>query len=312
MLEDKRARIVLDLTGGDRGYEPNLEALKLLECDSKNDFELICVGDPEIWDNSSSFELIRPGGKDPVRFGLELVKENYADAFVSAGDTGHIVSNAAFILGKMENISRPALLALVPTIHREPAVLIDVGATPRATSKNLVDFALMGLAYAENVLGWKNPKVALLSIGEENHKGTQEIKEANSILRETLPNFIGNAEGKDIIASSCSIFVCDGYTGNILLKFAESMKKFLRFIYGRASSKDIRAKIGGLLLEPYLKMLLKDFDYANYGGAPLLGVKGACIIGHGRSSPLAIKNAVLLAVKVVNSEVLEKMRGLQF
>ncbi len=312
MDNKKKARIVLDLSGGDWGYGPNLEALSLISGEEEIEFELICVGEPVPWQERPSIELVRSGNRDPVRVGLELVRDGYADAFVSVGDTGNIVGNAAFILGKLENISRPALLASIPTIHKTPALLIDVGATPRATTQNLVDFAFMALIYAKNVLKWQEPKVSVLSIGEEDYKGTKETKEANSILRELMPNFTGNAEGNDIIRGESRIFVCDGYTGNIILKFAESTKNFFKFAIKKASLKNARAKFGGFLLEPYLKEFFDAFDYARYGGAPLLGINGVCIVGHGRSSPVAIKNAVIQAKRIVQSNILEQIRELSW
>jgi len=303
-------RVVLDLAGGDFGYAVNLEALRILSRESDLPFDIIAVGNPELDEWNFDFELVNSCDNDPVKVGLELVRDGVAQAFVSVGDTSKVVSRAAFILGRVENISRPAIIAMFPTIHREPAIVIDVGATPSANAQNLVDFALMSVVYAENVLGWNSPRVALLSIGEESKKGTPEIREAGATLTSILPNFIGNAEGRDIIHRRSDIFVCEGLVGNILLKFFESMRDFFRVAFHRAKNKDLRSKFGGTLLEPSIRSILTEFDYATYGGAPLLGVNGVCIIGHGRSTPQAVRNAVHLAAKISSTGIVEKIKEL--
>ncbi len=290
-------RVALDLHGGDKAPWVNIEAVSLLSQGAAG-LELIAVGSPSDW----QFNLPLVRTERPIRDGITLVKNGAADAFVSAGDTSKVVINASFILGRLAGVSRPALASLFPTLKGKPILLLDVGATPVCTARNLIEFAQMSLIYAKTSLGWNKPRIALLSIGREPSKGSNAVKEAHAFLSENVENFIGNIEGHDLLARKADIVVTDGFVGNVLLKFTESVKYLLRRKIRHTGSTELRVELGRFLLKPYIDNILKDFDYSEYGGAPLLGVNGICLVAHGRSSPNAIKNAVLLAYKLVQSD----------
>ena len=295
-------RIVLDLAGGDNAPWINIEAISLV-AHKIDDLAIIAIGNPPDWE----FDIPLIESKRTIRDGIALVKAGDADAFVSAGDTGKIIINASFTLGKLKNISRPALASLFPTLKGKPILLLDVGATPVCTTRNFIEFAEMGLTYAQTSLGWKNPRVALLSIGAESYKGSAAVKKAHAFLSENVENFIGNIEGHDILTRKADVVVTEGFVGNVLLKFTESLKHLLRVKISRLGDLNLKTKVGELLLSPYINDIFKDFDYSEYGGAPLLGINGVCLVAHGRSSSNAIKNAILLAYKLVTLELTKKL-----
>jgi glycerol-3-phosphate acyltransferase PlsX len=229
--------------------------------------------------------------------GLRLQVEGQSDAFVSAGNTGAQMAASAFILRLHEGLTRPAIGTLIPSA-RIPVVMLDAGANVDCSAAELVQFARLGAVYAEDVLGRPNPAVALLSVGEEPEKGNLAVKEAHKTLAASAGlNFIGNVEGRDVPMGACDrgavdVVVCDGFVGNVLLKFYESVP---RLIFG------LLAKSG--VSKEQLTGALKGLDYAAHGGAPLLGVKGVSIICHGKSSPEAIKNGILVGLRAVQSRM---------
>ncbi len=237
--------------------------------------------------------------------GLELLWDGKADAFVSMGNTGAVVASSLINLGRIEGILRPALMTLFPTGKKYPTLILDVGANVDCKPEHLFQFGRMGSVYAEKVLGVNNPKVALLSIGEEPSKGNQAVKKAFSLFEDSDLNFVGNVESREIIDGKVNVVVCDGFVGNVLLKFAESTFKHLKKTFVKGKAMSLRLVLGGFMLLPTIVGMMKDYDYREYGGAPLLGVRGNVIIGHGRSTPKAIKNAILYAQKMAISRLYE-------
>ncbi len=232
--------------------------------------------------------------------GLRLQADGQSDAFVSAGNTGAQMAASAFVLGRHQGLARPAISTMFPTA-RKPVVVLDSGANVDCSAEELVQFARIGTVYAEDMLGRPNPTVGLLSIGEEPEKGNAAVKEAHQLLASTPGvNFLGNVEGRDIPVGHCDrgpidVVVCDGFVGNVLLKFYEALAPTLMGMFARALGAEREA----------LEQAFRELDYADHGGAPLLGVKGVSIISHGKSGPRAIKNAVGVAVRAVESRMSE-------
>lgn len=228
--------------------------------------------------------------------GADLVKRGEADAFVSAGNTGAMTAAAHMMWRTIPNITRPAIATVVPC-RTGCFVLLDSGATVDADPENLYEFAIMGSVYAESVLGLKNPRVALLNIGEEETKGNQLTKAAYKLLKSDFPGFIGNVEGKHVFDGDVDVVVCDAFVGNVLIKTAQGLGQFVIDMFKESAPKNPLARLPLLLLKGGINRLKKRMDYAEYGGAPLLGVDGICFICHGHSNAKAIKNALLMAQK---------------
>ncbi|RMG27162.1 MAG: phosphate acyltransferase PlsX [Armatimonadetes bacterium] len=224
----------------------------------------------------------------------KMVKTGEADAFVSAGNTGAVTAAAHLFWKCAPSISRPAIATILPS-RRERFVLIDSGATPDASVRNLLEFAVMGTAYAEAVLGIEQPKVALLNIGEEPSKGNALTKEAYKAFSAYLPNFAGNIEGKALFHGGADVVVCDAFVGNVLLKTAEGLGSFVMEMFKESVPKNPILRLPLLLLRKGLEDMKRKMDYAEIGGAPLLGVNGICFICHGHSDEKAIRNALLNA-----------------
>jgi len=227
-----------------------------------------------------------------------LVKEGRAAAVVSAGSTGAQMAAALLILGRSGKIQRPAIATIIPTL-KGPKLLLDAGANVDCRPEHLYEFALMGNVYAARVMGIHEPRVGLLNIGTEACKGNEQTLGAYNLLKDAPLNFIGNIEGRDILAGDTDVIVCDGFVGNVLLKFGEGMAQVLFTMIGREIKNSFRARLGAALVLPALRGLKKQVDYTEYGGAPLLGVQGVSIICHGSSNARAIKNAIKVAVRCV-------------
>lgn len=256
-------------------------------------FELIDASDViEMTDKPSV--AIRGKPNSSMAVGIRLQAEGKSDAFVSAGNTGAQMAASTFVLRLHEGLTRPAIATVFPTA-RQPVVVLDAGANVDCSAKELVQFARLGSVYARDILGRTDPAVGLLSIGEEPEKGNAAVKEAHQLLLGAGLNFIGNVEGRDIPHGACDrgpvdVVVCDGFTGNVLLKFYESVAPMLFGMLAKAGVT--REQLGAVV---------HAMDYAKYGGAPLLGVKGVSIICHGKSSPEAIKNGILAGLRAVES-----------
>jgi len=239
---------------------------------------------------------------------IELLKSNEVDGVVSAGHSGATMSLATLRIGRIKGIKRPAIVTFMPTIKKQYSLLLDVGANVDCDAHNLYQFALMGTVYAKVVLNKNEPKIGLLSNGEEKSKGNSLTKEAFSLL-ENLDNFIGNVEGGDIFKGEVDVIVTDGFIGNIVLKTSEGAAFAISFLIKDEIIKSgLLQKIGALLLKPVFKGLKKATDYAEYGGAPLLGVNGCVIISHGKSNSKAIKNAIFQAIKYIENDVTNKIK----
>jgi glycerol-3-phosphate acyltransferase PlsX len=246
--------------------------------------------------------------KSSIRIGAELVKKGEAEAFVSTGNTGAVVYLSKKILGALKGVEKPALSLLVPNL-KGLTLLIDVGANVNCRPHHLEQFGVMGHVFMESVLGLKNPRVGLMSIGEEESKGNELTKEAFEKLKASSLNFIGNVEGKDMYSGKADVIVSDGFTGNVALKVSEGAIETFFYMARTELMKNFFSKIGLFLMKRHLKKIFKKIDYSEYGGAQLLGINGVCIIGHGRSTPNAVKNAVGLAKDFVQNKVQEKIQN---
>jgi len=243
-----------------------------------------------------------------------LVRDGVASAFVSAGNTGAAMVTAKLTLGTISGIDRPAVAAVVPGIDRQTLIL-DVGANVDCKPRHLLEFAVMGHFYSEAVLGVARPRVGLLSVGEERGKGDRLTQEAYPLLSAAGLNFIGNVEGSDVYAGTVDVVICDGFVGNVVLKVSEGLAEMIYALLRREAKNSAASAVGLLLAKGALTVLRRKGDYAEYGGAPLLGVKGACLVGHGRSSPKAIRNALRsansYATRGVIRHIEEKIAQLQ-
>ena len=322
-------RIALDAMGGDYAPSVNIEgAIEIV-----NDFEdtdIILVGDEPVisreladkkyspkrisikhasqsvkMDESTTI-AIRKKRDSSIRRGIELVKHGEADAFVSAGHSGAVMATALLLLGTSDVVDRPAIAAIMPTL-KAPFVLIDAGANLYCKPNNLLQFALMGSTYCKIILGRPDPKVALISTGEEDTKGNELIKETFKLLKEADINFIGNIDGKDIFTGDIDVIVCDGFIGNVILKTSEGLADAIIKMLKREIAGLATGRIGYLFMKPALRNFKKKTDYDEYGGAPLLGINGTCIISHGRSTAKAIRNAIRVASDFAEKKVYDSI-----
>jgi glycerol-3-phosphate acyltransferase PlsX len=241
-----------------------------------------------------------------IKKAIDLVKNGKAMAMVSAGNTGAVMALAKNVLGSMKNIDRPALAIMLPTL-KGSSLLVDVGANTDSKPHNLVEFALMGKIYLENIVGIKNPRIGLMNIGEEEVKGNELTKTTHNLLKQLDINFIGNVEGRDVYIGEADLIVTDGFTGNVTLKVSEGVVEVMLSMLKREIMSNVFSKIGFFFLKHSLKRIKKKLDYSEYGGALLLGVNGIVIIGHGGSNAKAIKNAISLSYRFVTEKVLDKI-----
>jgi len=242
-----------------------------------------------------------------IAAGIGLVRDKKADAFVSPGNTGAVMAKSLLTLGRMKNVSRPAIATLFPSATGRPTVVLDVGANAESKPHHLAQFAVMGSVYAAAMLNLEAPRVGLISIGEERSKGNELIFNAQELLKHSNINFVGNIEGRDILSGEVDVAVTDGFTGNILLKFAESVKPMLTKHIQRQVQTNIFSRIGVFLLLPFLRRMNKRLDYAEVGGAPLLGVNGNVIICHGASGSRAMSNAVKAAYEMSSRKIVRNI-----
>lgn len=249
-------------------------------------------------------QAVRKKKDSSIVVGCRLVKEGAAQGFFSAGSTGACLAAATLVMGRAKGVLRPALATVLPSPVR-PVVMCDVGANADCKPEYLVQFARMGSVYAQKMLGIEHPRAALLNIGEEEEKGSRLAQEAHKLMREKLPNFAGNAEGGDVLAAAFDVYVCDGFTGNVCLKTIEGTSKVLFKTLKGIMTESLATKLGALALKGGLTELKQQVSADTYGGAPLLGVNGACIVGHGSSNPTAIKNGVLTSARLVRERVSE-------
>lgn len=320
-------KIALDAMGGDYAPAVNIEGA-LDTINNFDDVEVILVGNESILlreldsrrfppsrisvkhasqvvgMDESPAAAIRKKRDSSIRKGIELVKHGEADAFVSAGHSGVVMATALLVLRASELVDRPAIATIMPTL-KAPFVLIDAGANIHCRPENLLQFALMGSTYCRVILGRVEPKVALISTGEEDTKGNELTKETFKLLKEADINFVGNIDGKDIFTGDVDVIVCDGFTGNVILKTSEGLADALIRMLKREVANLASGRIGYLFMKPALKNFKKKTDYDEYGGAPLLGINGTCIISHGRSTAKAIRNALRVASDFASKKVYE-------
>jgi len=244
---------------------------------------------------------VRSKRDSSMRVGLKLVHEHKCAGFVTAGNTGAAMATAKMVLGALPGVDRPALAAVMPTVKGNPCVLLDVGANVDCKAHNLEQFAVMGEMYARSVLKVRQPRVGLLSIGEEETKGNELTHEAFPMLKALPINFIGNVEGRDIFNGNADVIVCDGFVGNVALKTSEGIGRFVRDALRESLKSTVTAQVGALLSRRAFNDFRRRLDYTEYGGAPLLGVRGICIIGHGSSNDNAIFNGIRVAHEFVRS-----------
>ncbi|MBU2064155.1 MAG: phosphate acyltransferase PlsX [Candidatus Omnitrophica bacterium] len=324
-------RIAVDAMGGDNAPDVIVEGA--LEAAKSCSDDIILVGNKSVIESKLSkfknipsnltvenaSELIgmdespavsvRRKKDSSINVAVNLVKEKKADAVVSAGNTGAVVCAASLFLRALPGIDRPGISVFFPSL-KDRVLLIDAGANVDAKPEHLLQYAIMGSVYAKFVLNKKNPKVGLLNIGEEESKGPEFVKETFKLLEQNKNiNFIGNVEGRDICVGNCDVVVCDGFVGNVVLKVSEGIADAIKEMLKRKLASNFITWIGALLSAPAFKALKKEIDYAEYGGAPLLGIDGACIIAHGGSSAYAIKNAIRAAreylLNNVNQHIIE-------
>src|SRR5215470_4829183 len=230
-----------------------------------------------------------------IHVAARLMREGAVSGFVSAGNTGAVMATVKMIMGTLAVVDRPALSTVLPTEKRKPAILLDVGANVDCKPRHLEQFAIMGDIYSRAIFGIRRPRVGLLSIGEEDSKGNELTKEAFKSLKRAPINFIGNVEGRDIFKGEIDVIVCDGFTGNVALKLSEGLIETFATMLRQELEKTIAAKVGYILAERAFRAFRRRLDYSEYGGAPLLGIKGITIVCHGRSNANAIKNAIRVA-----------------
>jgi glycerol-3-phosphate acyltransferase PlsX len=243
-----------------------------------------------------------------VRVAADLVREGYASGIVSAGNTGAVMAISKMVIGVVPGVDRPALATVLPTLVGH-AVLLDVGANVECKPNQLVQFAIMGHLFSKKIVGVANPRVGLMSVGEEESKGNDLTKEVHKTLKETHLNFIGNVEGRDIYNGRADVIVCDGFTGNVALKTSEGLIEAVLKLLKDELSSNLQAKVGALLSKQSFMRLKKKLDYSEYGGAPLIGLRGVSIICHGRSSGNAIKNAIRVAKEFAENQVNAKLEA---
>jgi len=257
--------------------------------------------------HESPVSVLRKKKDSSIIIATKLVRDEKASAVVSAGHSGATMAASLLILGPVKGVERPAIATILPTLEGV-AIMLDVGANVDCKPKHLFQFAIMGHAYAVKMLKKENPRIGLLSIGEEDTKGNMLTKETFVYLKNSPLNFIGNVEGKDVYRGRADVIVCDGFIGNVALKISEAVADTMGKMLSREIKKSPAGKIGYLMLKKAFASFKKKVDYAEYGGAPLLGVNGVCIICHGRSSPKAIKNAIGMSVGLSDVHTIEYLQ----
>src|SRR5918998_1895853 len=330
-------RVVVDAMGSDRAPHPEIDGALAAARDFRIEVTLVgqrevvekelrrCGwrrdGDKGIWFVEAAEVIgmdepvataVRRKRRSSMRVGARLVADGHADGFVSAGNTGAAMATAKMVIGMLPGVDRPALAALLPTKSGRPTMLLDVGANAECKAHHMAQFAIMGDAYSRSVLGTERPAVGLMSIGEEEAKGNDLTKEAFPLLRELSSlNFVGNVEGRDVFSGQVDVIVTDGFTGNVILKLSEGLQEAVISMIRRELSASTITKAGAVLARPAFQRLKKRLDYAEYGAAPLLGVKNIVVVGHGSSNARAVRNAIRTVKEFSDNGAAERIeRGL--
>ena len=282
------------------------EIEKLLKKEGYKGAGISVVNCTEVIENDESpVRAVRSKKDSSIVRGLNMVKEGEGDVFISAGSTGAILAGGLIVLGKIKGIDRPTLATIYPVIGREPSLLTDAGANAECKPINLLEFGLMGAIYMDRVMGRKHPTVGLVNNGTEEGKGTPLTKEAHELLKKSSLNFIGNVEARSLPDGACDVIVTDGFTGNAILKTTEGMGLMVLREIKRRFTADAVSKVGAMLLKKQLLNIKKDLNYVEYGGAPILGVKGALLKMHGSSDETAVKQTILKSIPYVEGKVVE-------
>jgi len=325
-------RIILDGMGGDNAPASVVEGAVLASNLMKH--EIIITGDKDtiykelgkhkfdpakisveqasevITNDDAPVKAVRSKKDSSMVVGMNMLKEGRGDVLLSAGNTGALMAGGLFILGRIQGIDRPAIATTYPTFSGSGiALLVDAGANSECKPSNLLEFAMMGSIYMENVLDMDKPKVGLVNIGIEETKGTTVVKAAHELLRKSDVNFIGNVEARELPKGVCEVIVCDGFVGNVILKLTEGLAWNIFKLVKAKFTAGITAKMGALLLSGKLKELKKEFDYSEYGGAPILGIKKPVVKMHGSSSANGVKNAILKAIPFAEQEVINMIQN---
>jgi glycerol-3-phosphate acyltransferase PlsX len=320
-------RIAVDAMGGDNAPVPEVAGAVKACQELKGIKEIVLVGNPEIIKkelllhqinglpisiersesvigmHESPAAAVKAKKDSSIVISTKLIKEGRVNALVSAGNTGAVMASSLMHLGRVKGVLRPALAIPIPTLTGH-AILLDVGANVDCKPQHLLQFAIMGDAYARHIFGQTNPRVGLLSVGEEEGKGNELTSNALELLKKSSPlNFIGNVEGGDIINGRADVVVCDGFVGNVVIKFAESLVEMIIHFLKRELASSLLLKLGAYLARPAFRKFKQTLDYSEFGGAPLLGVNGVSIICHGISSPKAIMNGIRVAMEFINHQV---------
>jgi phosphate acyltransferase len=318
--------IALDAMGSDRGPKPEIEGA--IQAARHYDVRVLLVGPEEtlrkelarhpnvaelpieivhasevITMEDKAVQAVRAKRDSSIRVGLRLVRDRRAAGFVTAGNTGAAMATAKMVLGAIPGVDRPALAAVFPTIQEKAAVLLDVGANVDCTAQNLEQFAVMGEIYYRAMFGTPRPQVGLLSIGEEESKGNSLTKEAMQLLKRLRLNFVGNVEGRDLYNGEVNVIVADGFVGNVALKTSEGVASLVRYTLKESLKATITRQVGYMLSRSAFADFKRRLDHTEYGGAPLLGVKGVCLITHGSSNANAIKNAIRVAAEFARHQI---------
>lgn len=324
--------IAVDAMGSDRAPKPEVEGAILAA--REYDVRVLLVGDQtrlrafladhptaarlaiEIVHASEAISMREPAVRavrtkrdSSMRVGLRLVREGTAAGFVTAGNTGAAMATAKMVLGTLAGVDRPALAAVFPTATGKAAILLDVGANVDSRPHALQQFAVMGELYSRHIFSVARPRVGLLSIGEEESKGNELTRQAFALLKELPLDFAGNVEGRDIFAGTVDVIVTDGFAGNVALKVSEGAADMVRTLLKQSLESTVAAKVGALLSRHAFRDFKKRLDYSEYGGAPLLGVKGACIITHGSANNNAVKNSIRVAAEFSRRKVLGRIES---
>lgn len=317
-------KVVIDAMGADYGVQPIIDGLR--EALKKRDLFAYLVGDSKmiyqcLGESHKNIEVVHCDDyirmeehasvaarrkESSIYVAMELLKSGKADALISAGHSGATMSLATLRLGRIAGVERPAICTVMPTIKRRPSLILDAGANTDCKPGFLKCFAIMGYEYAKNILGYESPRVGILANGEEDSKGNELTKETFKILS-SYDFFKGNVEGNDIFNGSVDVVVCDGYTGNIVLKASEGIASSIISLLKDEVKKSPLAVFGSFLMKSSFSALKKEIDYAEYGGAPLLGVNGNVIISHGKSNARAIECAIYQAIETKRMEIVEKI-----
>jgi glycerol-3-phosphate acyltransferase PlsX len=285
-----------DVVKGALARHPGADAIDVRILDAPDRIEMA----------ESAAAALRKKPRASIRVAAEAVRDGQAAALFSAGHTGAAVMAAHAAFGRLPGVDRPALATIIPT-RRHPAVLLDSGATVECRPQHLVQFAVMGSAYARVALGCESPRVGLLSVGEEESKGNELTREAHQLLKSAPVRFVGNVEGRDVYSGETDVIVCDGFTGNVTLKISEGLVETVERLLHEELSATVGTRVGYMLSREAFRRFRKRVDYAEYGGAPLIGLDGLCVIGHGRSSAKAVRSAIMMTAKLVNEQLIDRL-----